>query len=59
MIESIIIANVATYASTPETLSGLSQFNYLFGSNATGKTTVSRIIADEANFPTCKVTWKG
>ena len=59
MIESITIANVATYASTPETLSGLSQFNYLFGSNGTGKTTVSRIIADEASFPTCKVTWKG
>lgn len=59
MIESISIASVATYASTPETLSGLSQFNYLFGSNATGKTTVSRVIADEANFPTCNVTWKG
>jgi len=59
MIESITIASVATYASIPETLSGLSQFNYLFGSNATGKTTVSRIIADEASFPTCNVTWKG
>ena len=59
MIESITIASVATYASTPLTLSGLSQFNYLFGSNATGKTTVSRIIADEARFPTCTVTWKG
>lgn len=58
MIESITIASVATYASTPVTLSGLSQFNYLFGSNATGKTTVSRIIADEASFPTCSVTWK-
>jgi wobble nucleotide-excising tRNase len=59
MIESITIGSVATYASTPETLSGLSQFNYLFGSNATGKTTISRIIADEASFPTCNVTWKG
>ena len=59
MIESITIANVATFASTPLTLSWLSQFNYLFGSNATGKTTVSRIIADEASFPTCSVTWKG
>ncbi len=41
MIESIAIANVATYGSTPETMSGLLQFNYLFGSNATGKTTIS------------------
>lgn len=59
MIESITIADVATYASTPEILSGLSQFNYLFGSNATGKTTVSRVIADETSFPTCRVIWKG
>lgn len=59
MIESITIANVATYAATPEALNGLSQFNFLFGSNGTGKTTVSRVIADEANFPTCKVNWKG
>lgn len=59
MIDSITIGSVATYASTPETLSGLSQFNYLFGSNATGKTTISRIIADEVSFPTCNVTWKG
>lgn len=58
MIESISISNVATYAATPERLDGLSQFNFLFGSNGTGKTTVSRVIADEAKFPTCKVTWK-
>ena len=58
MIESISIANIATYASTPEKLNGLSQFNFLFGSNGTGKTTVSRVIADESSFPTCKVTWK-
>lgn len=58
MIESITIANVATFAITPEALNGLSQFNYLFGSNGTGKTTVSRVIADETKFPTCNVTWK-
>lgn len=58
MIESITIANVATY-DTPETLSDLSQFNFLFGSNGTGKTTVSRVIADEGKFPTCNVAWKG
>jgi wobble nucleotide-excising tRNase len=58
MIESISISSVATYAATPERLDGLSQFNFLFGSNGTGKTTVSRVIADEGKFPTCSVTWK-
>lgn len=58
MIESISIADVATYAPAPQTLAGLSKFNFLFGSNGTGKTTVSRVIADENSFPTCKVTWK-
>lgn len=59
MIESITIANVATYTSTPETLTALSQLIYLFGSNGTGKTTISRVIADESSFPACKVNWKG
>lgn len=59
MIESITIASTATYGGTPEELGGLSQFNFMFGSNGTGKTTVSRVIADVNNFPTCKVTWKG
>lgn len=59
MIDSISISNLATYAATPERLDGLSQFNFLFGSNGTGKTTVSRVIADEAKYPTCSVNWKG
>lgn len=59
MIESIRIADIATYGSTPETLGGLSKFNFLFGSNATGKTTITRVIADEGRFPTCAVAWKG
>lgn len=59
MIETITITNIATFGGTPEALNGLSHFNFLFGSNGTGKTTVSRVIADEGSFPTCNVTWKG
>ena len=59
MIESISIAEVATFGSSAEVLNELSQFNFVFGANATGKTTISRIIAEEGAFPTCKVDWKG
>lgn len=58
MIESISIANVATY-TTQESLNELSNFNFLFGSNGTGKTTISRIIAEAEKFPNCNITWKG
>ena len=59
MIEEISIADKATFGKEHEKLNGLSKFNYLFGSNGSGKTTISRIIADETDYPTCKVTWKG
>lgn len=59
MIESIHIAGIATYSSTPEVMSDLSTFNYIYGSNASGKTTITRVIADEGSFPTCSVNWKG
>lgn len=59
MIETITITDVATFGTTPETLDKLSQFNFIFGANGTGKTTVSRVVADADSFPTCEVTWKG
>lgn len=58
MIESIQIKDVATYGNIPEQLTGLSNFNFLYGSNGSGKTTISRVIADESVFPSCAVTWK-
>jgi wobble nucleotide-excising tRNase len=59
MIESIKIAGIATYNSPPEVLSNLSKFNFFYGSNGSGKTTISKVIADEERFPTCIVTWNG
>jgi wobble nucleotide-excising tRNase len=58
MIESITIASTATFGHVSEVLNELSQFNFLFGSNGTGKTTISRVIADENSFPYCKVVWR-
>lgn len=59
MIESITIANVATYDGSPETLGELRRINFIFGSNGAGKSTIGRIIADEASYPACRVSWKG
>lgn len=58
MIESLTISSTATFGPIPEVLNGLSRFNFLFGANGTGKTTVSRVIADENSYPACKVTWQ-
>jgi wobble nucleotide-excising tRNase len=57
MIETIVIANVASYTPAGVTLSGLKPVNFFFGTNGTGKTTVSRVIADPAAHPTCSLKW--
>jgi wobble nucleotide-excising tRNase len=59
MIESIRIKKAATYGDAPENLDGLSQFNFIYGANGTGKTTVSRVIADETRFAECQLFWRG
>jgi len=59
MIESIKIQNEASYGDPGETLFGLSKFNFIYGSNGTGKTTISRVIADESIFPQSLLVWQG
>lgn len=58
MIESIHLIGVATYSTTPSVLNGLMTFNYFYGANGSGKTTISRVIADAGKFPTCSINWK-
>ena len=45
MIESIHIAKTATFGDAPQAMIGLKMFNYICGSNGSGKTTISRVIA--------------
>jgi wobble nucleotide-excising tRNase len=36
----------------------LAKINFIYGSNGTGKTTISRVIADATTYPDCVVTWR-
>ncbi len=58
MLESISIAGVATYGSDAQVLGGLSKFNFVFGPNGSGKTTISRVISDCNSFPACSLHWR-
>lgn len=58
MIESIHIQNEASYGSPCQILTELSKFNFIFGSNGTGKTTISRIIANESAISGCQLVWQ-
>lgn len=57
MIESIIVCNDASY-NTEQILTGLKKINFMYGANGSGKTTISRIIADPGNFPRASISWK-
>jgi wobble nucleotide-excising tRNase len=59
MLEAIKIVSAATFDSATTSMDGLSKFNFVFGANGTGKTTLSRIIANCNAFPNCSLSWKG
>ena len=56
MIKSITLQNIATYRSV--TINGLEQVNFFYGANGSGKTTISKLIADVSQFPSCHLTWE-
>jgi len=57
MISKIEINGEATFQRA-QTLDGLKKFNYLFGANGTGKTTISRVVDSPENYSSCSVTWE-
>jgi wobble nucleotide-excising tRNase len=59
MIERIEIANCASYGPAKQVMNDLSAFNFIYGPNGAGKTTVSRLIANEDEYPNCSVRWRG
>ncbi|MEW8340322.1 MAG: AAA family ATPase [Candidatus Thiodiazotropha taylori] len=59
MIENITIRNVASYSEEGLALPGLSKNNFFYGSNGTGKTTISKIIDNEDGYPDSTIAWRG
>ena len=59
MIEGIRIKSVASFGDDEQVIDGLSNNNFFYGSNGSGKTTISRVIADEDVYSECAITWRG
>lgn len=57
MIESIHIVGTASYAN-PVAVDGLARFNFFFGANGSGKTTISRVIGNESAYAGCSIKWR-
>ncbi|WP_141306134.1 AAA family ATPase, partial [Sporolactobacillus inulinus] len=59
MIEKIRIKEVASYDSTGIEVN-LNKINYIYGSNGTGKTTISELLRNSVNqkFSSCNIEWK-
>lgn len=54
MITKLSLKSTASFTDTVEF--SPNQVNYFFGSNGTGKTTISKLIASPTSFPTCLLT---
>lgn len=58
MIKRIEIKEVATFDSTGINIDDLKAINVIYGSNGTGKSSISRVLAQAEAFPQCHIEWK-
>ena len=59
MLNGMVVAGTATYSSEGERFDGLKQVNFVYGSNGSGKTTISRALASPPAHPSCRFEWRG
>lgn len=57
MIEQIHIKDVATFKD--EYISDLRKTNFIYGSNGSGKTTISNVIKSVGEYTNCELSWNG
>jgi len=60
MLESITIRNIATFDREGVQIDNLKEVNFIYGANASGKTTISNYLrnSDDERFNDCCVKWK-
>src|SRR3990172_11435841 len=56
MITKIQLNKVATFTE-PTEIDNLKEINFFYGSNGSGKTTISKLIASQDSFPDCTLEW--
>ena len=57
MIDRVSVRDVATFDRSGVDVD-LKKINYIFGSNGTGKTTISEFLRNQEEYPSCSVKWK-
>jgi ABC-type transport system involved in cytochrome c biogenesis ATPase subunit len=51
MLQTIFVAGQATYSAAGQSLGPCKNINFIFGTNGSGKTTISRVVADPVATP--------
>lgn len=58
MITSIKICNAGAFNDKGQKIDNLKKINFFYGANGSGKTTISRILDCNTNYPDSKVFWE-
>lgn len=58
MINSIEIKNIATFDSTHGIITDLKKVNFFYGANGSGKTTISRVLANPSSYNESEISWE-
>lgn len=58
MIQKVSIKGEATFDQTGIELDDLKMINVIYGSNGTGKSTISKILANVDEYPQCEIQWE-
>lgn len=57
MIKKIKLSNVATFTKETE-IKNIKKINFIYGTNGSGKTTITRVIANPHNYQCCSLEWE-